>query len=63
VFQSPIDRMLRVGTIDFDTASDDPTDRFSFSGVDEPQSLRERILRARDEQTHGSRDSDQGGLS
>ena len=55
--------MLRVGTIDFDTASDDPTDRFSFSGVDEPQSLRERILRARDEQTHGSRDSDQGGLS
>jgi uncharacterized membrane protein YdbT with pleckstrin-like domain len=63
VFQSPVDRMLRVGTIDFDTASDDPTDRFSFGGVDEPQSLRERILRARDEQTHGGQDSDQGGLS
>jgi len=47
VFQSPLDRILKVGSIDFDTASDDPSDRFSFTGVDGPQTLRERIVRAR----------------
>jgi uncharacterized membrane protein YdbT with pleckstrin-like domain len=60
--QTVIDRMLRVGTMDFDTASDDPTDSFQFSGVDDPQALRERIYQA-----HGNRASppapQQGGLS
>lgn len=62
VFQSPIDRILKVGTIDFDTASDDPTDRFSFAGVNEPQALRERIARARDQQQRTAPANGQGGL-
>ena len=60
VFQSPLDRILKVGQIDFDTASDDPSDRFSFAGVDGPQALRERIVRARDD---NERTPSQGGQS
>lgn len=63
VFQSPIDRMLKVGAIDFDTASDDPSDRFGFAGVNEPQALRERIVRARDESERTSPSNGQGGLA
>ena len=63
VHQSPVDRILKVGSIDFDTASDDASDRFSFIGVNGPQDLRERIMRARDaEQTSRPRDG-QGGLA
>lgn len=62
VFQSPVDRLLQVGTIDFDTASDDPSDRFSFAGVNEPQSLREQIMRARDDDKSSRRLEGQGGL-
>ena len=62
VFQSPVDRILKVGTIDFDTASDDPSDRLAFAGVSEPQVLRERIVRARDETARGSTPNGQGGL-
>lgn len=63
VHQSPVDRILKVGSIDFDTASDDPSDRFSFIGVNRPQDLRERIMHARDaEKTGGLRDG-QGGLA
>ena len=62
VFQSPVDRILRVGTIDFDTASDDPTDRFSFVGVNGPQALRDRIMWARDDEKSGGRADGQGGL-
>lgn len=63
VFQSPLDRILEVGMIDFDTASDDQSDRFSFAGVGAPQSLREQIMRARDDEQAGSRRPDaQGGL-
>ena len=55
--QSPIDRLLRVGTMDFDTASDDPADKFQFYGVDDPQQLRERIYQAhRDRQPAENRD-------
>jgi uncharacterized membrane protein YdbT with pleckstrin-like domain len=63
VFQSPLDRMLKVGAIDFDTASDDPSDRFGFAGVNEPQALRERIVRARDENQRTSPSNGQGGLA
>ena len=62
VFQSPVDRILRVGSIDFDTASDDASDRFSFNGVNGPQDLRERIMRARDDEKSAGRPDGQGGL-
>jgi uncharacterized membrane protein YdbT with pleckstrin-like domain len=62
VFQSPVDRILRVGSIDFDTASDDPTDRFSFVGVNGPQALRDRIMQARDDEKSGVGSDGQGGL-
>lgn len=62
-FQSPVDRIMKVGSIDFDTASDDPSDRFSFIGVNRPQDLREQIMHARDaEKTSGQHDR-QGGLA
>ena len=55
--------MVRVGSIDFDTASNDFSDRFMFRGINDPQDLRDEIMRARDaEKTAGGRD-DQGGLS
>lgn len=63
VHQSPVDRIMKVGSIDFDTASDDPSDRFSFIGVNRPQDLREQIMHARDaEKTSGQQDR-QGGLA
>jgi uncharacterized membrane protein YdbT with pleckstrin-like domain len=61
-FQSPFDRILRCGTLDFDTAGDDSDSDFAFRGVNNPQELRERIMHARDEQTSGQRDP-QGGLA
>lgn len=63
VRQSPVDRIMKVGSIEFETASDTPSDRFSFIGVNHPQSLRDRIMEARDaEKTSGIRD-EQGGLA
>lgn len=62
VFQSPLDRILKVGQIDFDTASDDPSDRFSFAGVDGPQALRERIVHARDDGQRTEPTADSGGV-
>ncbi len=63
VKQSVVDRILKVGTIDFDTASDDPSDKLTFVGVNDPQSLRERIMRASDDdKSTGSHDA-QGGLA
>lgn len=62
VFQSPLDRILKVGQIDFDTASDDPSDRFSFSGVEGPQALRERIVHARDDNQRPETHDGQDGL-
>jgi len=63
VTQSPVDRIMKVGSIDFDTASDDASDRFAFNGVNNPQDLRERIMRARDEEKTGERHDSQGGLA
>jgi len=63
VKQSPVDRIMKVGSIDFDTASDDLSDQFSFIGVNRPQDLRDQIMHARDaEKTSGSHDG-QGGLA
>jgi len=63
VKQSPVDRIMKVGSIDFDTASDDASDRFAFNGVNEPQGLRERIMRAREDEKAGTHFDGQGGLA
>jgi uncharacterized membrane protein YdbT with pleckstrin-like domain len=63
VTQSPVDRIMKVGTIDFDTAGESTSDRFSFVGVDHPQNLREEIMQARDQEKTGSRFDGQGGLA
>jgi uncharacterized membrane protein YdbT with pleckstrin-like domain len=60
--QSPFDRIFRCGTLDFDTAGDGNDSDFAFRGVNNPQALRERIQRARDEQTTHSHDP-QAGLA
>ena len=63
VKQSPVDRIMKVGSIDFDTAGDESSDRFSFIGVSRPQDLRGQIMHARDaEKTSGEHDG-QGGLA
>ena len=62
VKQSPVDRIMKVGSIDFDTAGDNAADRFSFIGVNDPQDLRERIMHARDDEKALGRADGQGGL-
>jgi uncharacterized membrane protein YdbT with pleckstrin-like domain len=63
VKQSPVDRIMKVGSIDFDTAGDESSDRFSFLGVNNPQDLRERIMHARDDEKAGMQHDPQGGLA
>lgn len=63
VKQSPVDRIMKVGSIDFDTAGDNVADRFSFIGVNGPQDLRERIMHARDDEKALGRADGQGGLA
>ena len=63
VKQSPIDRIMKVGSIDFDTAGDNAGDRFSFIGVNDPQDLRERIMHAREDEKAEGRHDPQGGLA
>ena len=63
VKQSPIDRVMKVGSIDFDTAGDNVADRFSFIGVNNPQELRERIMHARDDEKATGQHDGQGGLA
>jgi uncharacterized membrane protein YdbT with pleckstrin-like domain len=43
--QSLVDRMLRVGTVDFDTAGTDDSD-FTFAGVSSPSRVVEAVDRA-----------------
>ncbi len=63
VKQSAVDRILKVGSIDFDTASDDASDKLTFIGVNDPQALRERIMHAGDDgKSTGPHDA-QGGLA
>ena len=63
VKQSPVDRIMKVGSIDFDTAGDEASDRFSFHGVNNPQDLRERIMHAREDNKVGVPYDPQGGLA
>jgi uncharacterized membrane protein YdbT with pleckstrin-like domain len=53
IVQGAIDRVFRTGTIDFDTASQDASDRFRFFGIDRPQQVRERIARAMEARFEG----------
>jgi uncharacterized membrane protein YdbT with pleckstrin-like domain len=46
VSQSLPERVLRVGTIDFDTASNRPTDLFQFRGIANPNGVVELVNRA-----------------
>lgn len=55
--QSPLERLLRVGTVDFDVASDERQDLFRFVGVADPQG----VVRALDRALHGG-DVDPSGL-
>jgi uncharacterized membrane protein YdbT with pleckstrin-like domain len=48
--QSVVDRMLRVGTVDFDTAGTDDSD-FTFAGVSNPS----RVVEAVDRAQHAAR--------
>lgn len=61
VVQSLVERMLRTGTVDFDTASGDAADaELRFAGIDRPRDLRDHILDA----IQRIRDADrQGGLA
>lgn len=47
ITQTLVDRMLKTGTIDFDTASDASDERFRFHGVNEPGELRQKINQVR----------------
>jgi uncharacterized membrane protein YdbT with pleckstrin-like domain len=61
VVQSPIDRMLQTGSVNFDTASGDASDAdLSFIGVDRPRDLRDEILSAIE---HIRTTDRQGGLA
>ncbi len=37
IHQSLLERILRVGTVDFDTAADEQGDMFRFQGIDNPE--------------------------
>ena len=47
--QGPLERMLRVGTVDFDTAGTDDSD-FTFTGIADPQEIVAAVDRAQREQ-------------
>ncbi len=61
VVQSPIERLLKTGSVDFDTASGDASDaELRFIGIDRPRDLRDEILGAIERVRAGDR---QGGLA
>ena len=49
--QGPLERLLRVGTVDFDTAGTDDSD-FTFTGIADPQEIVIAVDRAQREQAH-----------
>jgi uncharacterized membrane protein YdbT with pleckstrin-like domain len=49
--QTVLERMLRVGTVDFDTAGTDDYE-FKFAGVEDPRGLREIIAKAYGDRLH-----------
>jgi uncharacterized membrane protein YdbT with pleckstrin-like domain len=51
--QSVLERLLRVGTVDFDTASNEPENTFSFRGVGDPQGVVRKVDAASQAATQG----------
>ena len=47
--QGPLERVLRVGTVDFDTAGTDDSD-FTFTGIADPHEIVTAVDRAQREQ-------------
>jgi len=61
VVQSPIERLLHTGSVDFDTAGGDVADaELRFIGIDNPREVRDQILAAVEKIRAGDR---QGGLA
>ncbi len=60
ITQSPIDRIMKVGTVDFDTAGEQGSAQLRFFGVDDPQDLRDRVARANE--ARNDSDDRQNGL-
>ena len=58
-----VDRIMKVGSIDFDTAGDEASDKLIFHGVNHPQDLRERIQHAREGDKAAMAHDPQGGLA
>ncbi len=52
--QSPVERILRVGDVDFDTAATDADNAFCFAGVAEPAGVVTEVDRATSEGAAGS---------
>jgi len=55
ITQDLLDRILKTGTVDFDTASMDSSDTFRFFGINSPQAVREKIARAQESRTRDDR--------
>jgi membrane protein YdbS with pleckstrin-like domain len=51
VNQGPLERLLRIGRAEFDTASDDEND-FAFAGIDNPDRIRAAVDRAHRAREH-----------
>jgi uncharacterized membrane protein YdbT with pleckstrin-like domain len=51
--QSFLQRLLRVGTVDFDTASNEPENTFAFEGVGDPQGVVRKVDQASQAATGG----------
>lgn len=62
ITQTPIDRIMKVGVVDFDTAGEDGSARLRFFGIDHPQDLRDRVSRANESRDRPGDDT-QGGLA
>src|SRR5918999_3942172 len=57
--QSFLQRLLRVGTVDFDTASNEPENTFAFEGVGDPQG----VVRKVDQASHAAGAGGLGGAA
>ena len=54
--QSPVERMLQVGTVDFDTAGGDGDANFVFDGVNDPAEVISAVDKAQRAQAQAQRD-------
>ena len=59
--QRPLERMLRIGSVDFDTAGTDDSD-FTFHGIEDPEGIAHRVDHASNEAQHDAAREATGGL-